>query len=426
MSAASRIREPWLDAAPTRAVCAAIEAGGHAVFFVGGCVRDALLGRRSSDIDLATDARPEAVMALARAAGLNPVPTGLGHGTVTVVAAGRPYQVTTFRRDVETFGRHAVVAFSDDIAEDAARRDFTLNALYARPDGSVVDPLGGLPDLRAGRVRFVGDAGERIAEDTLRILRFFRMTAWYGNPAEGLDAAGLAACAAGQEGLDGLSRERVGAEVTKLLAAPDPAPAVAAMAAAGILARVLPGADATLLAPLGAWRRRAGAALAAAAGGARVAAGLGRGAAAVARRCAGAGGDRRGARRRRAGGGGRLSAWGGGGAGRGADPGGGGRRAGAGGARRGSGAGGGGGPPAAGGGFAALRSGARRRAPARGGGVDRVRLHPRRRGVAPAVSGAYRPSNQAFQAGTAVAKVPRWLVGPVEIASTRSLPSACW
>ncbi len=167
-----------------------------------------------------------------------------------MVAAGRPFQVTTFRRDVETFGRHAVVAFSDDIAEDAARRDFTLNALYARPDGTVVDPLGGLPDLRAGRVRFVGDAGERIAEDTLRILRFFRMTAWYGNPAEGLDAAGLAACAAGQEGLDGLSRERVGAEVTKLLAAPDPAPAVAAMAATGILARVLPGADATLLAPL--------------------------------------------------------------------------------------------------------------------------------------------------------------------------------
>ena len=245
-----RIDAPWVAAPPTRAVCAAIEAGGHAILFVGGCVRNALLGQPVADIDLATDARPEAVVALAKAAGLNPVPTGIDHGTITVVAAGRPFQVTTFRRDVETFGRHAVVAFSDDIAEDAARRDFTLNALYARPDGTVVDPLGGLPDLRAGRVRFVGDPDARIAEDYLRILRFFRMTAWYGDPAAGLDRDGLAACAARQEGLDGLSRERVGAEVTKLLAAPDPAPAVAAMAATGILARVLPGADPTALAPL--------------------------------------------------------------------------------------------------------------------------------------------------------------------------------
>ncbi len=245
-----RLDEPWVHDAPTRAVCAAIEAGGHAILFVGGCVRNALLGRPVSDIDLATDAHPEAVIALARAAGLNPVPTGLEHGTVTVVAAGQPFQVTTFRRDVETFGRRAVVAFSDDVAEDAGRRDFTLNALYARPDGTVVDPLGGLPDLRAGRVRFVGDADRRIAEDYLRILRFFRITAWYGDPAAGLDSEGLAACAAGQDGLDGLSRERVGAEVTKLLAAPDPAPAVAAMAATGILARILPGADATALAPL--------------------------------------------------------------------------------------------------------------------------------------------------------------------------------
>ncbi len=251
MSAAPlRIAAPWVGDGPTRAVCDAIASGGHAILFVGGCVRNALLGHPVADIDLATDARPEAVIALARAAGLNPVPTGLVHGTVTVVAAGRPFQVTTFRRDVETFGRHAVVAFSDDIAEDAARRDFTLNALYARPDGTVVDPLGGLPDLRAGRVRFVGDPDARIAEDYLRILRFFRMTAWYGDPARGLDADGLAACAAGQDGLDGLSRERLGAETTRLLAAPDPAPAVAAMAATGILARVLPGADATPLAPL--------------------------------------------------------------------------------------------------------------------------------------------------------------------------------
>ena len=167
-----------------------------------------------------------------------------------MVADHRPFEVTTFRRDVATDGRRAVVAFTDDLAEDAARRDFTMNALYCRPDGTVVDPLGGLADLRAGRVRFVGDPAARIAEDYLRILRFFRIHAWYGDPAGGLDPEGLAACAAQQEGLARLSRERIGAEMTKLLAAPDPAPAVAAMAASGILARVLPGADARALAPL--------------------------------------------------------------------------------------------------------------------------------------------------------------------------------
>jgi poly(A) polymerase len=223
---------------------------GHQALLVGGCVRNALLGRAVADIDVATDARPETVMALAAAAGLKPVATGVEHGTVTVVAEGRPYEVTTFRRDVETFGRHAVVAFSDDIAEDAARRDFTMNALYARPDGKVVDPLGGLPDLLVRRVRFVGDPAGRIAEDYLRILRFFRIHAWYGDLAAGLDPAGLAACAAGQEGLGQLSRERVGAEIAKLLAAPDPAPSVAAMAETGILARVLPGADPRALAAL--------------------------------------------------------------------------------------------------------------------------------------------------------------------------------
>jgi poly(A) polymerase len=246
----TRIDEPWVQAAATQAVCAALAADGDAVYFVGGCVRNALLDRPVTDIDIATDARPERVIALARVAGLHPVPTGFEHGTVTVVVRGEPFQVTTFRRDVETFGRHAVVAFATDIAEDAARRDFTMNALYARPDGSVVDPLGGLPDLLARRVRFVGDPATRIAEDYLRILRFFRIHAWYGDPAEGLDAEGLAACAVAQAGLEGLSRERVGAEVTKLLAAEDPAPAVGAMTAAGILGRVLPGADPTALAPL--------------------------------------------------------------------------------------------------------------------------------------------------------------------------------
>jgi poly(A) polymerase len=245
----TRIEAPWLTARPTQRVCAALVAAGHQALPVGGCVRNALLGFPVADIDIATDAVPDAVIALTRAAGLKPVPTGLDHGTVTVVAEGRPFEVTTFRHDVETFGRRAVVAFSTDIAADAARRDFTMNALYVRPDGTLVDPLGGLPDLRARRVRFVGEPERRIAEDYLRILRFFRIHAWYGDPAGGLDPEGLAACAALQDGLDQLSRERVGAEITKLLRAPDPAPAIAAMAATAILARVLPGADP---APLGA------------------------------------------------------------------------------------------------------------------------------------------------------------------------------
>ena len=246
----NRVDGPWRAAPRTQAVCSALAAGGYRALFVGGCVRNALLGQPVADIDLATDARPDAVLALAAAAGLHAVPTGIEHGTITVVNDGQPFEVTTFRRDVATFGRRATVAFSTDLAEDAARRDFTMNALYAEADGRLVDPLGGLPDLRARRVRFVGDAGQRIAEDYLRVLRFFRIHAWYGAPDGGLDPAGLAACAAQQDGLDGLSRERVGAEIAKLLAAPDPAPAVAAMADTGILARVLPGADPTQLAPL--------------------------------------------------------------------------------------------------------------------------------------------------------------------------------
>ncbi len=266
MSAAPRLDAPWLAAPGPRAVCAALEGAGRQALFVGGCVRNALMGGPRTDIDVATDARPDEVMALAAAAGLKAAPTGIAHGTVTLVHDGAPIEVTTFRRDVATDGRRAVVAFADTLAEDAARRDFTMNALYARPDGTVVDPLGGLPDLRARRVRFVGDPAARIAEDYLRILRFFRFHAWYGDPEHGLDAEGLAACAAAADGLDRLSRERVGAELAKLLAAPDPAPSVAAMAASGVLSRALPGADPRALAPLvhleraGAhapsWRRR--------------------------------------------------------------------------------------------------------------------------------------------------------------------------
>ena len=227
-----------------------LTAGGFQALLVGGCVRNALLGQPVADVDIATDAWPETVSNMAEKARFHVVPTGIDHGTVTVVSGGIPHEITTFRRDVETDGRRALVAFSDRIAEDAARRDFTMNALYARADGQVIDPLGGLPDLLARRLRFVGDAETRIREDYLRILRFFRFHAWYGDPQEGLDPEGLAACAALSAGLETISRERIGAEMRKLLAAPDPAPAVAAMAQAGVLARILPGADSRALAPL--------------------------------------------------------------------------------------------------------------------------------------------------------------------------------
>jgi poly(A) polymerase len=245
-----KISGDWIQHPGTQALCAALAAEGFRALFVGGCVRNALLGVPVADIDISTDALPETVTNIANRAGFRVVPTGLEHGTVTVLAHGEAHEVTTFRRDVETNGRHAVVAFSTDVTEDAARRDFTMNALYAESSGLVIDPLGGLPDLLARRLRFVGDAEARIREDYLRILRFFRFHAVYGDPDGGLDAEGYAACAANAEGIDELSRERVGAEIRKLLGARDPAPSVAAMAQAGILARVLPGADSRALAPL--------------------------------------------------------------------------------------------------------------------------------------------------------------------------------
>lgn len=245
-----RITGDWLTHPGTQTLCAVLEGAGYRALFVGGCVRNALLGAPVSDVDISTDATPETVTNLAENAGFRVVPTGIDHGTVTVIAQGRPHEVTTFRRDVETDGRRAVVAFSTDVAEDAKRRDFTMNALYADARGDVIDPLGGLPDLLARHLRFVGDAETRIREDYLRMLRFFRFHAWYADPEGGIDAEGLAACAALSAGIETLSAERVGAEVKKLLSAPDPAPAVASMAQTGILAMVLPGAEARALAPL--------------------------------------------------------------------------------------------------------------------------------------------------------------------------------
>lgn len=246
-----RVSGAWMARPATQAVCAALADAGHQALFVGGCVRNALLDVPVTDVDIATDARPDRVSALAEAAGMRAVPTGAEHGTITVVSGGIAHEVTTFRRDVETDGRRAVIAYADDILDDARRRDFTMNALYARADGTVIDPLEtGLADLDARRLRFVGTARNRIREDYLRILRFFRFHAWYGDDAEGPDADALAACAELAEGLEQLSRERVGAETAKLLAAPDPAPSVAIMARIGVLARILPGADAAALAPL--------------------------------------------------------------------------------------------------------------------------------------------------------------------------------
>ncbi|GGW25603.1 poly(A) polymerase [Gemmobacter lanyuensis] len=245
-----KITGAWIDNPVTQAVCAALTGAGVQALFVGGCVRNALLGVPVSDIDIATDARPEIVSDIAKNAGFKVVPTGIDHGTVTVIADGLPHEITTFRTDVKTDGRRAVVAFSTRIEEDAARRDFTMNALYAAPDGTVIDPLGGLPDLLARRLRFVGLAEQRIQEDYLRILRFFRFHAIYGDPDQGIDAEGLAACAAFSAGIETLSAERIGAEMRKLLAAADPAPSLAAMAQSGVLAQVLPGGDPRAVAPL--------------------------------------------------------------------------------------------------------------------------------------------------------------------------------
>lgn len=233
--------QPWLTSSATVAVFDALEAAGgpDCARFVGGSVRNALVGRPVDDFDIATRLKPEDSMAALKKAGIKVVPTGIAHGTVTAVSEKKPYEITTLRRDVETDGRRAVVAFTDDWAEDAARRDFRLNALYADRTGAVFDPTGqGVEDALAGRVVFVGDPNTRIEEDYLRILRFFRFYAWYGRAEP--DADGLAACAAHAGGLTRLSAERVSKELLKLLAAPDPRPAVQAMRGAGVLDRLFP------------------------------------------------------------------------------------------------------------------------------------------------------------------------------------------
>lgn len=233
--------QPWMGEAGVSAVMAALTHEGGVARFVGGCVRDALLGRPIGDIDIATLLLPEEVMGRLAAAGIKAVPTGLAHGTVTAVVPPRHLEITTLRRDIETDGRHARVAFTDDWRADAARRDFTMNALFLDRDGNLFDPVGGLGDLKAGQVRFVGDPETRIREDVLRLLRFYRFHAHYGRGEP--DAAARAACRALAPLLPTLSGERVAAEILKLLAAPDPAPTLALMQEDGVLAILLPEAQ---------------------------------------------------------------------------------------------------------------------------------------------------------------------------------------
>jgi poly(A) polymerase len=239
MSATSRIDPPaWMTGPEARRVLDALGAGGAPARFVGGCVRDAILGRDVTDIDIATPEPPDQVIALLDAAGIRSIPTGLAHGTVTALVEPRHFEITTLRHDVKTFGRHAEVAFHDDWEADAARRDLTINAMSCTADGDIFDYVGGRDDLAAGRIRFVGDAATRIEEDHLRLLRFFRFYAHYGTPPP--DATALAACRAWAGSLAKLSGERIAKETLTLLAAPAPGPVLALMAETGVLAELLP------------------------------------------------------------------------------------------------------------------------------------------------------------------------------------------
>jgi poly(A) polymerase len=230
---------PWLKSGPAARVLALLNGDGEEARVVGGAVRNALVGVPVSEIDIATTARPEEVIRRAKASHIKSVPTGIEHGTVTLVVEGRPYEVTTLREDIETFGRKAKVAFGRDWARDAARRDFTINGLSLDAKGVVHDHVGGLADIETRRVRFIGDPNLRIAEDYLRILRFFRIHAAYGAGAP--DRAGYLACINGHAGLASLSAERVRMELIKLMVAPGATEAVVAMADGGLLSSILGG-----------------------------------------------------------------------------------------------------------------------------------------------------------------------------------------
>ena len=229
----------WLKHGEVTRLLAVLDRDGEEARVVGGAIRNALLRLPVAEIDVATTAVPPEVVRRVEAAGWKAVPTGIEHGTITAIIDGRPFEVTTLRRDVETFGRKAKVVFGRDWTADAMRRDFTINGLSAFADGKICDVVGGLADLAAHRVRFIGDPAQRIAEDFLRILRFFRFHAWYGEGTP--DAAGLHACIVARAGLEMLSRERVRTELLKILIAPRATAALAVMAETGLLGRVLGG-----------------------------------------------------------------------------------------------------------------------------------------------------------------------------------------
>ena len=231
-------RSGWLGAAELQALLAALSADGEEARVAGGAVRNALLGEAVADVDIATTCLPDDTITRAIAAGFKTVPTGYDHGTVTVIAGGQAYEVTTLRADIETDGRHARVVFGRDWRRDAERRDFTINALYCLADGTIVDLVGGIADLESRTLRFIGDAEERIREDFLRILRFFRFFAWYGSGRP--DAQGLKDCARLKDGLAKLSAERIWLELKKLLEAPDAGRALLWMRQTGVLTAVLP------------------------------------------------------------------------------------------------------------------------------------------------------------------------------------------
>ena len=237
----------WLEDRAAQALLGALEAESHQAYFVGGCVRNALLGLPVKDIDVATSARPEVVIKIAKALGFKPVPTGLEHGTVTVVGKGSVLEVTTFRKDIETDGRHAVVAFSDRLEDDAARRDFRMNALYADRSGTVTDPTGGVADIEARKICFVGAPDQRIREDYLRIVRLFRFAAQLGFGAEGIDPLAAQAAARLSYGLRHVSIERQTSEILKLLESDELMATLHLMQETGVLARILRGVSLPVL-----------------------------------------------------------------------------------------------------------------------------------------------------------------------------------
>ncbi len=230
-----------------REICGVLEDAGHDVFLVGGCVRDSILGRPIADVDLATTADAGEILGTAAAAGLRTVPTGVKYGSISVFASCNQFTVTSFRRDLDSDGRHPSIAFSDDISEDAARRDFTMNAIYSTPEGEIIDPLDGMGDLLAGRVRFIGEPSDRLREDCLRMLRFFRFHIHYGGDGVELDGDGLAAVRSMVDGVGRLSRERIGQELLRMLDARESSRGVLPMEKVGLLERILPGSTANAL-----------------------------------------------------------------------------------------------------------------------------------------------------------------------------------